>query len=126
MLNKEICQECMNKHFIFRWEWSKYDDERWKQGKVYCAEHSIGLIKIVHIDRIPLGCRYELEQFIVSQMLNKEICQECIDRHSVMKWFDKDTKNWGERIINCVAAGYVSNDEIPNECCYQLEQFIVS
>ena len=33
MLNKEVCKKCCND---FRIDWTKYDEKRWKKGKIFC------------------------------------------------------------------------------------------
>ena len=79
MLNKEICQECINKRIYtseFKYlysnggwsisslagRWSKDDEKNWKKGYVICDLFKIHQI----VQPLLLRCKYYLEQMLVS------------------------------------------------------------
>ena len=69
-LIKKICKEC-NKKTVFKGDyaifcgWSMADEERWKNGIVYCPAYSI--MVDIEIRKIDGNCKYRLEQMVLNQ-----------------------------------------------------------
>ena len=66
MLNKELCQECINEWMAVgdNFWWYEADEKRWGEGYVICGGN-------ISRDFVTLGpslkCRYYLEQIMVNQ-----------------------------------------------------------
>jgi len=59
MLDKEICKICIQKNRAYV-RWSSDDENRWKQGFVWCRQ-GWGEISILNL---PNHCPYALEQIV--------------------------------------------------------------
>jgi hypothetical protein len=59
-MNKDLCRRCMNESLRLM-RWNNIDEERWKNGDVFCVVKS----EVIKKDRAPKGCKYALEHVVM-------------------------------------------------------------
>jgi len=76
-LCKEVCQKCYRTN---GWNWDRFLDENWENGRLYCVTNGRildGYIKLdtvyvrmkaqkgLSLDKMPVGCPYRFEHIVL-------------------------------------------------------------
>lgn len=75
-MNKQLCKDCVNKlwkenHRSTSLQWLPSDDERWKEGSLYCphGSHDSDTYDFIMTQEPPAKCPYALEHLVLGQTL---------------------------------------------------------